>query len=54
MRALRELLNIFQTSAKLKRVKHPRIVEGDGGPVAHQSTIRAYPSGLATRGPEGR
>lgn len=53
-RALRELLNIFQTSAKLKTVKHPRIVEGGSGPVAQHSTIRACPSGLAARGPEGR
>lgn len=53
-RALRELLDIFQTSAKLKRARHPRAPVGDDGLPTHQTTSKAGRSGLPARGPDGR
>ncbi|MBI2455557.1 MAG: metal-sensitive transcriptional regulator [candidate division NC10 bacterium] len=52
--ALRELLNIFQTSAKLKTARHHQAVEGDDDLPAHLSTSKAGRSGLAAQGIEGR
>ena len=47
--ALRELLNIFQTSAKLKTAGHHEAVEGDDDLPAHQSTSKAGRSGPAAQ-----
>jgi DNA-binding FrmR family transcriptional regulator len=45
-RALREILNIFEASAKLKRTRHPQPATGDDGVPEHQHTCRTGPSGL--------
>jgi DNA-binding FrmR family transcriptional regulator len=46
MQALREILDIFQTSAKLKRTRHPQTSAGDDGVPQHQRTCRTGPSRL--------
>ncbi len=46
MQALREILDIFQTSAKLKRTRHPQPAMGDDGVPEHQRKCRTGPSGL--------
>jgi DNA-binding FrmR family transcriptional regulator len=51
--ALRELLNIFQTSARLKRTGPPQPDEGEERLPAHRPMSRADQSGLAARGLEG-
>ena len=52
--ALRELLNIFQTSAKLKTAGHHEAVEGDDDLPAHQPTSIAARAERVARGLEGR
>lgn len=52
--AVRELLDIFQTSAKLKMARHPRVAEEDDNLRAPQRASNLAPSGLAARGLEGR
>lgn len=51
--ALRELLNIFQTSAKLKTGRHARMTVGDDGALTPQRISNTGRSGLAARGSEG-
>ena len=45
-RALREILNIFEASAKLKRTRLPQPATGDDGVPENQRTCRTGPSGL--------
>ena len=52
--ALRELLNIFQTSAKLKTARHHQAVEGDDDLPAHQPTSIAARAERVAQGLEGR
>ncbi len=52
--ALREVLNIFQASAKLKMGGHLQANAREDGVCAHQRPTPAARSGLATRGLEGR
>ncbi len=53
-RAIRELLEIFQTSAKLKRGGHSQAVTGNQDRVAHQAGLVAERPTVATQGIEGR
>ena len=52
--ALRELLNIFQSSAKLKRARHPQVAKGGDSLPAHGRGSKVALPGLAVRGPDGR
>ena len=53
-RALREILNIFEASAKLKRTRHSEVAKGDDGQPAHQCAVTAGRSTVVARGLEGR
>jgi DNA-binding FrmR family transcriptional regulator len=53
-RALRELLNIFQASAKLKRAGQAPAGEGDDGAATHLPAAPADRPRLVARGLEGR
>lgn len=52
--ALREILVIFQSSAKLKRTGHSGVAKGDDGQPAHQCAVTAGRSPVVARGLEGR
>ena len=54
MQALREILDIFQTSAKLKRTRHSEVAKGDDGHPAHQCAVTAGRSTVVAQGLEGR
>lgn len=53
-RALREILNIFQASAKLKRAGQSQVTEGDDGLLEHQFASGTCGPELVARGLEGR
>ena len=53
-RAIRELLEIFQASAKLKRGGHSQAVTGNQDQVAHQAGLVAERPTVAAQGFEGR
>jgi len=52
--ALRDLLDIFQASAQLKRTRHAPMAMGDGGARGHQLPATPDRVTLAAREAEGR
>jgi DNA-binding FrmR family transcriptional regulator len=53
-RALRELLNIFQSSSKLKTGRHPRATVGNDGLELSRHGVQAGRLGLAVQAADGR
>jgi len=53
-RALRELLDIFQSSARLKTERHPRVAAGKNGSRSCRHASQAGQPELAARPAEGR
>ena len=53
-RALRELLDIFQSSARLKTGRNPHVGVGDKDLPAREHVPRVRSSELVARGPDGR
>ena len=53
-RALRELLDIFQSSARLKTGRHPQVPVGNDGLDLSQRGVQAGRPGLAAQAAEGR
>ena len=53
-RALREILNIFEASAKLKRTRHPQVGNGGDGLPQHPCASAGDRAELVNQGPDGR